>query len=322
MPRGGGGGRGGLKASGWPGSTSTLRARLACRWLLLSKAGMCEAGPGLHLASGFCLRPNSCKARARVAATGQLTVSAHLPLACALAPLPLQVMGCGLNMPSPDLLTPVRAAAAIWTWAPGHPFDPSYGDDAQLGKLVLAAGSNRGGEPSSSSSSGGGGVGSSGVQAPAANCGVISAADSRWRAVPCSLPTLPSACRDRNASLGAPDGGWVVDASLPRGDCPPGTQYDLPRHPRENYLLAAALQRGGHDAAWLPVHGPEWSTDGWPAERQQRQPTDKRRVLRHVGLPAAAGLLAVAALVSGVVLSRRLWLRRQHGGLYQALASG
>ncbi|KAL4419285.1 hypothetical protein ABPG77_008335 [Micractinium sp. CCAP 211/92] len=230
------------------------------------------------------------------------------------------VMGCGLNMPSPDLLTPVRAAAAIWTWAPGHPFDPSYGDDAQLGKLVQAASSNHGGEQSSNSSSVGG-VGGSGVQAPAANCGVISAADSRWRAVPCSLPALPSACRDRNASLDAPDGGWVVDASLPRGDCPPGTQYDLPRHPRENYLLAAALQRGGHDAAWLPVHGPEWSTDGWPAERQQRQPTDKRRVLRHVGLPAAAGLLAVAALVSGVVLSRRLWLRRQRGGLYQALAS-
>lgn len=217
-------------------------------------------------------------------------------------------------MPSPDLLTPLRAAAAIWTWAPGHPFDPSYGDGAGLERLVHAADSSTGGRGSSGSSS-------SSLQAVAANCGVISAADSRWRAVPCSLPALPSACRDRNASLGAPDGGWVVDASLPRGDCPPGTQYDLPRHPRENYLLAAALQRGGHEAAWLPVHGPEWSTDGWPAERQQRQPTDRRRVLRHVALPAVAGLLAVAALVSGVVLSRRLWLRRRHGGLYQALAS-
>lgn len=35
------------------------------------------------------------------------------------------VTSCGLNMPSPDLLTPERAAAFIWTWAPGHPFTPS-----------------------------------------------------------------------------------------------------------------------------------------------------------------------------------------------------
>ena len=34
--------------------------------------------------------------------------------------LPL-VTACGLNMPCPDLLTPQRAAAAIWTWAPGQP---------------------------------------------------------------------------------------------------------------------------------------------------------------------------------------------------------
>lgn len=38
-----------------------------------------------------------------------------------------QVIDCGLNVPSPDLLTPERTAAAIWTWAPGHPFDPSRG---------------------------------------------------------------------------------------------------------------------------------------------------------------------------------------------------
>ena len=31
------------------------------------------------------------------------------------------VSACGLNMPSPDLLTPERSAATIWTWAPGHP---------------------------------------------------------------------------------------------------------------------------------------------------------------------------------------------------------
>ena len=31
------------------------------------------------------------------------------------------VTACGLNMPSPDSLVPERAAAAIWSWAPGQP---------------------------------------------------------------------------------------------------------------------------------------------------------------------------------------------------------
>lgn len=34
----------------------------------------------------------------------------------------LAVAACGVNMPCPDLLTPQRAAAAIWSWAPGHPY--------------------------------------------------------------------------------------------------------------------------------------------------------------------------------------------------------
>ena len=35
-----------------------------------------------------------------------------------------EVTRCGLNSPSPDSLTPERAAAMIWTWADGHPYDP------------------------------------------------------------------------------------------------------------------------------------------------------------------------------------------------------
>ena len=31
---------------------------------------------------------------------------------------------CALNMPSPDLLTPSKVAATIWSWAPGHPMNP------------------------------------------------------------------------------------------------------------------------------------------------------------------------------------------------------
>jgi hypothetical protein len=215
-----------------------------------------------------------------------------------------QVMGCGLNMPAPDLLTPLRAAGAIWTWAPGHPYDPSYGDSPAAAPLQALVQAHRGS-----------------VAGQAANCGVLSASDARWRAVPCSLPSLPSACRRVNASLGAADGGWVVDNSLPRGTCPEGTEYDLPRHPRENYLLAGALQQAGHEAAWLPVHGPEWSTDGWPAQRQQRQPTNTRRILMHAGLPAAGGLAAVAALAAGLVAGRKWWLRRRAPELYAALSA-
>ncbi|EFN52069.1 hypothetical protein CHLNCDRAFT_139316 [Chlorella variabilis] len=160
------------------------------------------------------------------------------------------VTGCGLNMPSPDLLTPDRAAATIWTWAPGHPFDPT----SELG-----------------------------------------------------LGDSQSTSAGRNASLNATDGGWVLDASLPRGSCPTGAEFDLPRHPRENYLLAAALQRAGHEAAWLPVHGPEWDTAGLPAKQQQPQPTNKRRILMHVGLPTACGLsfIVLASMVAGRRMPQR-----------------
>jgi hypothetical protein len=34
------------------------------------------------------------------------------------------VTRCGVNAPSPDILTPQRSASTIWTWAPGHPFMP------------------------------------------------------------------------------------------------------------------------------------------------------------------------------------------------------
>ncbi len=54
----------------------------------------------------------------RAPPTVLLQPSACLPLGL------LQVLGCGLNVPAPDLMTPSKAASAIWTWAPGHPYDP------------------------------------------------------------------------------------------------------------------------------------------------------------------------------------------------------
>lgn len=45
-----------------------------------------------------------------------------------------EVTRCGLNSPSPDSLTPERAAAMIWTWADGHPYNP-YVDLSQPAQL-------------------------------------------------------------------------------------------------------------------------------------------------------------------------------------------
>ena len=44
-----------------------------------------------------------------------------------------EVTACGLNMPCPDLLTPQRAAGAIWTWAPGQPYDANWSQEWQAG---------------------------------------------------------------------------------------------------------------------------------------------------------------------------------------------
>lgn len=47
-----------------------------------------------------------------------------------------EVTRCGLNSPSPDSLTPERAAAMIWTWADGHPYNP-YSDLSQPAQLWI-----------------------------------------------------------------------------------------------------------------------------------------------------------------------------------------
>jgi hypothetical protein len=160
------------------------------------------------------------------------------------------VVGCGLNAPAPDLLTPARAAAAIWTWAEGHPF-----------AAQARSGSLESGDPGGD---GGGGLHAGGR---AASCAAISAADARWRAAPCGGGggALPSACRRAGGPPEA-EGQWVLGEG-PRGSCPQGAAFDLPRHPRENYELGALLRAGGREAAWLPVAGPGWEVDGMPAYR-------------------------------------------------------
>lgn len=121
-----------------------------------------------------------------------------------------RVIDCGMNVPSPDLLTPERAAAFIWTWAPGYPrtedgYLPVLGNDT---------------------------------------CVYVSSSDGRWRSAPCTdLDDLPYACKlqrsPREQTI------WILDSS---GSCSPMTTFDVPRHPKENValvrVLANTLNRG------------------------------------------------------------------------------
>jgi len=189
------------------------------------------------------------------------------------------VVDCGVNIPSPDLLTPSRAAAAVWTWAPGHPFSASRrkinfkNDDDDDDD-------DPGGDDDDE-------------DARTTKCAVISASDGRWRSAPCSSEsntntttnsTIPTVCRIAGTPIES-DIQWILgpnttnpgflsshslsNTAVSRNGslrlCPEGSSFDVPRHPRENFWLADMLRQQGIDAAWLPIRGPDWSVDGVPA---------------------------------------------------------
>jgi hypothetical protein len=189
------------------------------------------------------------------------------------------VVDCGVNIPSPDLLTPSRAAAAVWTWAPGHPFSSNNSSEDYGAE-------NDDGDDDDAIPS----------------CALISASDGRWRSAPCSPTTnttssIPTVCRLAGTPVESDD-QWTLGpatanpflsikkssslSSLSRssititttnindnyngvGICPEGSSFDVPRHPRENFWLADMLRQQGIDAAWLAVQGPDWAVDGIPA---------------------------------------------------------
>lgn len=191
------------------------------------------------------------------------------------------VVDCGVNIPSPDLLTPSRAAAAVWTWAPGHPFSTNR----------KKGNSNKNSDNDDDASG----------EARATKCAIISASDGRWRSASCSSDysttatnstTIPTVCRIAGAPTES-DTQWVLgpptphpfrseyehsvslssssSSSIPSRSnslyiCPEGSSFDVPRHPRENFWLADMLRQQGIDAAWLPIQGPDWSVDGIPAK--------------------------------------------------------
>jgi hypothetical protein len=194
------------------------------------------------------------------------------------------VVECGINIPSPDLLTPARAAAAVWTWAPGHPYvGVGWDGAATVGASSIPGEASRWrlgsfpsswwdwikrhllphGKPSPPPAPG------------PTSCAILAAEDARWRAVSCDpgASGLPSACRKvlpgqaPEDSVAEPSGvsPWVLGPPGTPGSCPNGTAFDVPRHPRENFLLAAVLRGAGATGAWLPIKGPLFAVDGHPA---------------------------------------------------------
>lgn len=127
------------------------------------------------------------------------------------------VMACGLNVPAPDLLTPERAAAAVWTWAPGYPQNNSTGCD---------------------------------------DVTYVAASDGRWRtattAASCAdLVRLPLACRVFHSPLSLPRWELVESSNA----CPNGTVGGPPRYARENLALVTTVrQSGSHHGARIELN--------------------------------------------------------------------
>jgi hypothetical protein len=145
---------------------------------------------------------------------------------------------CGVNMPSPDLLTPARTAATIWSWASGHPFEP-YTEQPWYRQAWLSARDAVNLAVSGSSTQ--------------PQCAAISAEDGRWRAYDCAAQ-LPTACRDAS-------GHWQL-AHEARGTCPEGYTFEVPHHAKENMELQIMLKSSpgpAVTAAWLPMTGPTWA---------------------------------------------------------------
>ena len=141
-------------------------------------------------------------------------------------------------MPSPDALTPARAAAGVWSWAEGQPFaapTPPPPPTNPIARAAAAAAAwfrrvvlRRPDPPPPPPGSG--------------LCGVLGAGDGRWVARPCAEGGRPAACRSRG------DGRWVLPPPAPSGNdaaCPPGSDWTLPRDGRDAGALVAELAAAG-----------------------------------------------------------------------------
>jgi len=195
---------------------------------------------------------------------------------------------CGANFPSPDRITPRRAAAFVWHWAEGHP----TGAGAAQPAASLAA---------------------------APQCVYASAEDGRWRSTECLPGPSHAACRrDCNpwdaqpprpqqqyplhaqwrrllsqlhvrsapatshapgaaAAAGCTDGGAVmgplwqlmeVDGAGSVVACPSGYTHDIPHSAWENRQLQGVLQGEAVARVLLPLTPPTYMPVWLKASRQ------------------------------------------------------
>ena len=151
----------------------------------------------------------------------ETSVFSHRPI-LDKATLP-HAFDCGINFPSPDRLTPERAAATVWSWAPGNPPTKHWMAQANNGSM----------------------------------CVYISSADGRWRVDQCTS-AIPVACRKLGESL---RWSWALETSKSSG-CPAGYVAGAPRHALENNALQDMLSRDGILSGrlvitdWHPSHDP------------------------------------------------------------------
>lgn len=188
------------------------------------------------------------------------------------------VTACGVNVPSPDRLTPTKAEAQVWSWAPYHPWTVGRdkGGERLRGEPLHSSGVPdevpgeqlkriKGGVPRSILSSGR--APPSAAQswrpsvrsAPYQHCAVIWAKDGRWYTTTCGEMERPRICRYMHGLRG---GLWMWRL-VPQGmPCPMNYEDDIPHNPKENLFLVRAMHTANVTSAWLPVSAPRF-TPSW-----------------------------------------------------------
>jgi hypothetical protein len=155
---------------------------------------------------------------------------------------------CGVAVPSPDMVTPQRMGAFVWSWAMGQP-----------------AGDGQGGWDGGGAGKRGGGAGCGSGEPCWA---VVNGSDGRWYAAAGwgeGAGALPRACRRQQ--VGGADGRfgaggrnrfgaalWVLGA----GGCGDGYEFDVPHAPWENQLLLQLLRQEGAAGVQLALQPPDY----------------------------------------------------------------
>eukprot|EP01026_Neomeris_dumetosa_P039188 TRINITY_DN320_c0_g1_i5.p1 TRINITY_DN320_c0_g1~~TRINITY_DN320_c0_g1_i5.p1 ORF type:complete len:478 (-),score=57.15 TRINITY_DN320_c0_g1_i5:483-1841(-) len=85
-------------------------------------------------------------------------------------------------------------------------------------------------------------------------CAVISSRDGRWYSKECKVTNVPVACR----LISGPRQLWTLSYKKPKGHCPHGYLFDVPRTGKENLDLRQLMEEKNVKESWLPIFGPAW----------------------------------------------------------------